>query len=73
MHFKDIGGLREFVDVMINHGYLVNVDEKQMIVDTFKEHVNSDGKILTDIFEIANQGKLLTGDYEGYRIIEDEL
>ena len=73
LHFKDIGGLREFVDVMINHGYLVNVDEKQMIVDTFKEHVNSDGKILTDIFEIANQGKLLTGDYEGYRIIEDEL
>ncbi len=73
LHFEDINGLRQFVDVMIEHGYLVNVDEKQMIVDTFKEHINSDGKILTDIFEIANQGKLLTGDYEGYRIIEDEL
>ena len=73
LHFDDINGLRQFVDVMINHGYLVNVDEKQMIVDAFKEHINSDGKILTDIFEVANQGKLLTGDYEGYRIIEDEL
>ena len=73
LRFENINGLRQFVDVMINHGYLVNVDEKQMIVDTFKEHVNSDGKILTDIFEIANQAKLLTGDYEGYRIIEDEL
>ncbi len=73
LRFEDINGLRQFVDVMINHGYLVNVDEKQMIVDTFKEHVNSDGKILTDIFEIANQAKLLTGDYDGYRIIEDEL
>ena len=73
LHFDDINGLRQFVDVMINHGYLVNVDEKQMIVDAFKEHINSDGKILTDIFEVANQAKLLTGDYEGYRIIEDEL
>ena len=55
---------------MMSHEYFVNVDEKQMIVDTFKEHVNSDGKILTDIFEIANQAKLLTGEYDGYRIIE---
>ncbi len=72
LHFEDVNGLRQFVDVMINHDYLVNVDEKQMIVDVFKEHINSDGKILTDIFEVANQAKLLTGDYEGYRIIEDE-
>lgn len=68
--FADLEGLRQFVDVMMSHEYFVNVDEKQMIVDTFKEHVNSDGKILTDIFEIANQAKLLTGEYDGYRIIE---
>ncbi len=72
LHFKDVGGLRKFVDIIINHDYLVNVDEKQMIVDTFKEHINSDGKILTDIFEVANQAKLLTGEYEGYRIIEKD-
>ena len=68
--FKDVVGLRKFVDIIMSHDYLVNVDEKQMIVDTFKEHINSDGKILTDIFEVANQAKLLTGEYEGYRIIE---
>lgn len=68
--FTDLEGLRQFVDVMMSHEYFVNVDERQMIVDTFKEHVNSDGKILTDIFEIANQAKLLTGEYDGYRIIE---
>ncbi|MDY4495157.1 MAG: hypothetical protein SPE24_09845 [Erysipelotrichaceae bacterium] len=68
--FTNLEGLRQFVDVMMSHEYFVNVDEKQMIVDTFKEHVNSDGKILTDIFEIANQAKLLTGEYDGYRIIE---
>lgn len=68
--FTDLEGLRQFVDVMMSYEYFVNVDEKQMIVDTFKEHVNSDGKILTDIFEIANQAKLLTGEYDGYRIIE---
>ncbi len=70
--FKDVVGLRKFVDIIMSHDYLVNVDEKQMIVDTFKEHVNSDGKILTDIFEVANQAKLLTGEYEGYRIIEKD-
>ena len=70
--FTDLEGLRQFVDVMMSHEYFVNVDEKQMIVDTFKEHVNSDGKILTDIFEIANQAKLLTGEYDGYRIIEED-
>ena len=68
--FANLEGLRQFVDVMMSHEYFVNVDEKQMIVDTFKEHFNTDGKILTDIFEIANQAKLLTGEYDGYRIIE---
>lgn len=70
--FADLEGLRRFVEVIMSHDYLVNVDEKQMIVDAFKEHINSDGKILTDIFEVANQAKLLTGEYDGYRIIKDE-
>ena len=33
-----------------------------------KEFVNTDGKILTNIFEIANQARLLHGEYEGYRV-----
>ena len=70
--FEDIDGLRKFVDVMVNHNYLINADEKKMIVDVFKEHINTDGKILTDIFEVANQAKYLSGDYDGYRIIEEE-
>ena len=71
--FEDIDGLRKFVDVMVNHNYLINADEKKMIVDVFKEHINTDGKILTDIFEVANQAKYLSGDYDGYRIIEEEV
>lgn len=69
LHFSELDGLRKFVEVVLQYNYLVNVDEKQMIVDTFKEHENVNGKILTDIFTIANQAKLLTGDYEGYRVL----
>lgn len=72
LNFRDVEGLRNFVEVILAHGYAVNVDEKQMIVDVFKSHVNTDGRILTDIFEIANQAKLLDGEYEGYKIIEND-
>jgi len=70
--FEDIDGLRKFVEVVMQHEYLVNVDEEKMIVDVFKEMVNSDGLILSEIFAIANQGRLLTGDFEGYRVIINE-
>lgn len=70
--FRNVDGLRRFAEIMMSHDYMVNVDEKQMIVDAFKEHINCDGKILTDIFEVANQARLLTGEYEGYRIIEKD-
>ena len=49
-------------------------DEKQMIVDAFKQYINTDGKIITSIFEVANQSALLEGEYEGYRVLfEDDL
>lgn len=70
--FTELEGLQRFVEVMIDHGYAVNADEDQMIVDVFKDHINSDGKILNDIFEVANQAKLLTGEYDGYRIIRED-
>ena len=43
-----------------------------MIVDTFKMHTNEDGLILNDIFSVANQARLLCGDYEGYRVLTKE-
>ena len=52
----------------MNHDYRVNVDENKMIVDIFKDMINTDGKILTNIFEIANQARVLDGNYEGYRV-----
>ena len=68
INFNDLDDLRQFVEIVSNHGYNVNVDENKMIVDTFRRYINSDGKILTNIFEIANQANLLRGHYEGYRI-----
>ena len=68
VHFNNIEDLQQFVEIVANHKYSVNVDERKMIVDLFKMYRNTDGKILTNIFEIANQAKLLHGDYEGYRV-----
>ena len=72
--FKNVENLRQYVEITLNHGYAINADEKQMIVDAFKQHVNTDGKIITSIFEVANQSALLSGEYEGYRVLfEDDL
>ena len=68
IRFASVDDLRQFVEIVSNHGYNVNVDENQCIVDIFKQYRNTDGRILTNIFEIANQARLLRGQYEGYRI-----
>ena len=71
--FHEVENLRQFVEIGISHGYTINADEEKMIVDIFKEHTNTDGKILTNIYEIANQGYILNGVYEGYNVlVEDE-
>lgn len=70
VYFKDVESLRQFVEIVSNHDYTVNVDESKLVVDVFKEHINADGKILTNIFEIANQARVLDGDYDGYRIVK---
>ena len=70
--FKNVENLRQFVEIALNHGYSINADEKKMIVDVFKQHVNTDGKIVTSIFEVANQSALLNGEYEGYRVMFED-
>jgi hypothetical protein len=72
--FRNVENLRQYVEIALKHGYLINADEKKMIVDVMKAYVNSDGKIITSIFEVANQSALLNGEYEGYRVLfEDDL
>ncbi|MDO4940619.1 MAG: hypothetical protein Q4E33_02885 [Erysipelotrichaceae bacterium] len=71
--FEDVDELRQFAEVVMNHGYQINVDEKQMIVDCIKQLTNSRGKIIALIFDIANQAAALNGVYEGYRVIVDEV
>ena len=72
--FRNVENLRQYVEIALKHGYAINADEKKMIVDAFKQHVNTDGKVITSIFEVANQSALLNGEYEGYRVLfEDDL
>ena len=68
LSFKDVASLQTFTDIILKHDYRVNVDENKLIVDILKEFNNTDGKILTNIFEVANQAKVLNGEYEGYHI-----
>lgn len=70
--FKNVEDLRSYVEIVLNHDYNINADEKKLIVDTFKRMANADGKIMTNIFEVANQANVLNGVYEGYRIISEE-
>ena len=42
------------------------------MVDVIKEYMNTDGKIITSIFEVANQSALLGGEYDGYRVMLEE-
>lgn len=68
--FNHVENLRQFVEIGLKHGYTINADEDKLIVDIFKQFVNTDGKILNNIYEIANQGYHLEGEYEGYNVIE---
>lgn len=72
IHFKTVESLRQFVEIALNHNYSINADENKLIVDVFKQHINTDGKIITSIFEVANQSALLEADYEGYRVLYEE-
>ena len=69
VHFNDIEGLRQFVEIALDNNYSINADESKMIVDVFKQYVNEPGKILASILTIANQSSLLNGNYEGYRVL----
>ncbi len=68
--FQNVENLRQFVEIALNHGYSINADENKLIVDVFKQYVNSDGKIISTIYEVANQAALLNGEYDGYKVLK---
>ena len=67
--FREVDYLRQFVEIALNHDFSINADEDKMIVDVFKEYINTDGKIITSIFDVSNQAALLGGEYDGYRVL----
>ena len=67
--FKEVEYLRQFVEIALSHNFSINADEDKMIVDVFKEYINTDGKIITSIFDVSNQAALLGGEYDGYRVL----
>lgn len=70
--FNDVESLRQFVEIALSHNFSINADEEKLMVDVIKEYFNTDGKIITSIFEVANQSALLGGTYDGYRVMLEE-
>lgn len=70
--FTNVEDLRKFVEICLQHEYTINADESKLIVDSLKQFINTDGKIISNIYEVANQGYLLHGNYEGYNVIVEE-
>ena len=70
--FKEVESLRQFVEIALSHNFSINADEGKLMVDVIKEYMNTDGKIITSIFEVANQSALLGGEYDGYRVMLEE-
>ena len=70
--FRNVDDLRKFAEIMMSHQYFTNVDERKGIVDVFKQIVNTSGKIITLICEVANQASVVNGLYEGYKVIRSE-
>lgn len=70
--FKDVEELRRFAEIMIGHEFFANVDEEKGIVDVFKQVVNTNGKIITAICDVANQASHVHGVYEGYKVLQTE-
>ena len=72
LSFVEVENLRQFIEIALKHNYQINADEKKLIVDAIKECENTEEKIISTIFDIANQAALLNGEYEGYRIMSEE-
>lgn len=66
--FNNLDELYCFVEIVTNHDYVVSVDENTHSVKIGKEILIVDGKIISDIFNIANQSALLNGDYQGFSV-----
>ena len=70
--FEDIEDLRRFAEIMINNKFYINADESKKIIDIFMQLVNTNGKIITVICDVANQAARVNGVYEGYKVIKAE-
>ena len=70
--FDDVENLRRFAEIMINNKFYINADETKGIIDIFMQVINTNGKIITVICDVANQAAQVNGVYEGYKVIKAE-
>lgn len=70
--FEDVEDLRRFAEIMINNKFYINADERKGIIDIFMQVINTNGKIITVICDVANQAARVNGNYEGYKVIRAE-
>lgn len=65
--FESAEALKEYEEILQKNGYQINVlDEKT--VEVFKKMFIENGRIISDIYNVANQAACLNGKYKGFKV-----
>ena len=65
--FEEAEALKEYEEILQKNGYQINVlDEKT--VEVFKKMFTENGRIISDIYNVANQAACLNGKYKGFKV-----
>ena len=69
VHMSDIEDLYKLIDEIMGGEYQFNVDETKLLIDLIKDIKTSNGRILSEVFEIAELASRHKGEYEGYVVL----
>ena len=69
VHMNDIEDLYKLIDEIMGGEYQFNVDETKLLIDLVKDIKTSNGRILSEVFEIAELASRHKGEYEGYVVL----
>lgn len=68
LSFGNKDNLRAFADHMIEEGIMVNINENKLIADVIRPIITKNGKVMAEIFKVANSAAAYRGFYVGYLV-----
>ena len=67
--FPDVETLTEYGIILQKNGYQVNV-LSDLEVEVYKKMFTENGRIISDIYNVANQVACLGGNYKGFKVVQ---